>query len=57
MASIRDEPVGANVESNPVHRSLDEFLAAAQARAFRMARFALGNDEDALDVVQDASWA
>lgn len=33
---------------------LDRFLESVQRRAFRMARFAVGNSEDALDVVQDA---
>jgi len=33
---------------------LDRFLATVEKRAFLMARTALGNDEDALDTVQDA---
>ena len=34
--------------------ALDNFLATVERRAFLMARTALGNDEDALDTVQDA---
>ena len=33
---------------------LEEFLANTEKRAFRMARFAVANDADALDIVQDA---
>ncbi len=33
---------------------LERFLESVQRRAFRMARFAVGSSEDALDVVQDA---
>lgn len=34
--------------------ALDGFLAGVERRAFGYARLALGNDDDALDVVQDA---
>lgn len=34
--------------------ALDRFLAGVERRAFRMARIALGDEEDALDAVQDA---
>ena len=33
---------------------LERFLASVERRAFRIARIALRNDDDALDVVQDA---
>lgn len=34
--------------------TLQQFLAGVERKAFRMAHFALGNSDDALDVVQDA---
>lgn len=37
--------------------SLDDFLARVQARAVVIARMALGNEDDALDAVQDAMVA
>lgn len=36
---------------------MEVFLESVQRRAFRMARFALGNPDDALDVVQEAMTA
>lgn len=33
---------------------MDQFLAGVQKRAFQMARIAVGCDQDALDIVQDA---
>lgn len=33
---------------------MEQFLAAVERRAFRIARFAVGHDEDALDIVQEA---
>ncbi|PCH60206.1 MAG: RNA polymerase sigma factor [SAR86 cluster bacterium] len=36
--------------------NLDRFLEQVQARAYRMARIATGNSDDALDIVQDAMF-
>ncbi len=35
-------------------RAMDRFLAGVEARAFRMAQFAVRDADDALDIVQDA---
>lgn len=35
---------------------MDAFLASVERRAFRMARIATGNTDDALDIVQDAMF-
>jgi len=35
-------------------RALDRFLAGVERRAFRIARLAVRNDEDALDIVQES---
>ena len=35
---------------------MDKFLQSVQGRAFRIAQFATGNAEDALDLVQDAMF-
>ncbi len=43
-------------EARPVDqsRALDRFLAGVERRAFRIARMAVRNDDDALDIVQEA---
>ena len=45
---------GLKIETRASHLALDGFLASVQGRAFAMARAALGNAEDAMDVVQDS---
>lgn len=35
-------------------RTMDDFLASVERRAFRMAEFATRNPDEALDIVQDA---
>lgn len=42
------------IESEPSRLALDDFLASVQRRAYAMARAALGDTDDAMDVVQDS---
>lgn len=43
--------IGANLRNR---NKLDAFLAEEEQKAFRVARVSVGNDDDALDVIQDA---
>ncbi|MAP10733.1 MAG: hypothetical protein CMQ61_01625 [Gammaproteobacteria bacterium] len=43
---------GARVQDKP--QALDTFLESVERRAFRLARYATRNDDDALDVVKEA---
>ena len=37
-------------------RTMEEFLASVERRAFRMAQISTGNSEEALDLVQDTMF-
>ena len=52
--SLQRGPEPAPEGERTVPRSLDEFLAGVERRAFRVAELALGHREDALDAVQEA---
>lgn len=41
---------------DPQSRELDQFLAGVERRAFQMARIAIRDSEEALDIVQDAMF-
>lgn len=51
------DPTAAPKDAAPVAETLDEFLAAVQARALTMARYATGSTAEGLDLVQDAMCA
>lgn len=59
LRPVADRPEGVGsvqpaAAAETVPRDIDEFLASVERRAFRMAELALGQREDALDVVQEA---
>jgi RNA polymerase sigma-70 factor (ECF subfamily) len=49
-----DAPAAVEEQSLDQVRTLDRFLVSVEKRAFRIARIAVRDDEDALDIVQDA---
>ena len=50
---LDDEPASKE-QSLEQSRELERFLASVEKRAFRIARIIVRNDDDALDIVQDA---
>ena len=49
-----DAPAAVEEQSLDQVRTLDRFLVSVEKRAFRIARIAVRDDDDALDIVQDA---
>lgn len=43
--------------SQVVHQTMDAFLASVERRAYKQALFAVRNEENALDIVQDAMFS
>jgi RNA polymerase sigma-70 factor, ECF subfamily len=56
LAMRLDDDPGAYSEEHSLEQSreLERFLAGVEKRAYRIARIAVRNDDDALDIVQDA---
>jgi RNA polymerase sigma-70 factor, ECF subfamily len=51
---LEEDPAYSKEHSLEQTRELERFLADAERRAYRIARIAVRNDDDALDIVQDA---
>lgn len=54
LCAAGDGPAAVEEQSLDQVRTLDRFLVSVEKRAFRIARIAVRNDDDALDIVQDA---
>lgn len=46
--------IAPTASATPVAKTLDEFLAGVERRAYKQALYAVRNEENALDIVQDA---
>jgi RNA polymerase sigma-70 factor, ECF subfamily len=51
---LEEDPAYSKEHSLEHSRELEHFLLGVERRAYRIARIAVRNDEDALDIVQDA---